>query len=135
MTNYIKLKKTTSIFLISWMVLSCQPKIVPDKSTVRKGSIVYRITYRDTTIYRFDTIRIKHYIHSDTLWAPQRTSVASSPTKRNWLSPSNFGIGPSVGAYWSPINGFDLNLGFSIQYYILSIPSFRRPHTSRHRNK
>lgn len=103
-----------------------------------KDSIVYRIAYRDTTIYRYDTIRIKHFIHSDTVWASPNFSSISVPTserKKRIINPNNWGVGPSVGAYYSPFNGFDVNIGFGIQYYLLAIPNFRNPHFGHKRKK
>lgn len=103
-----------------------------------KDSIVYRIAYRDTTIYRYDTIRIKHFIHSDTVWTSPNASSISVPTserKKRIINPNNWGIGPSVGAYYSPFNGFDVNIGFGIQYYLLAIPSFRNPHFGHKRKR
>lgn len=103
-----------------------------------KDSVVYRITYRDTVIYRYDTVRIKHYVHSDTVWAtPVIPPVSiSTPSKRKHaINPNNWGIGPSVGAYYSPYNGFDVNVGFGIQYYLLAVPSFRNPHLGHKRKR
>jgi hypothetical protein len=95
-----------------------------------KDSVVYRITYRDTIVYRYDTVRIKHFVHSDTLWTtPIVTDVAKRKRQNNW------GIGPSVGAYYSPYNGFDVNVGFGIQYYLFSVPSFRNPHLGHKRKR
>lgn len=40
-----------------------------------KDSVIRRIIYHDTIIYRYDTVRIKHFVHSDTVWAnPSATS-------------------------------------------------------------
>lgn len=102
---------------------------------ITKDSIVTRIIYRDTVIYRYDTVRVKHYVHSDTIWQDPKIASASTGKKWRMLNPNNWGIGPSVGAYYSPINGFDVNIGFGIQYYILAIPSFRNPHTGHRRQK
>lgn len=79
-----------------------------------KDSVVYRITYRDTIVYKYkyDTIRIKHYVHSDTVWAAPKVAAVSIPPsekKKHLINPNNWGIGPSVGAYYSPYNGFDVN--------------------------
>ena len=104
-----------------------------------KDSVVMRVTYRDTIIYRYryDTIRVKHYVHSDTVWTTPTVQIAMEPTskKKHLINPNNWGIGPSVGAYYSPINGFDVNIGFGIQYYLLAIPSFRNPHLGHRRNR
>lgn len=99
-----------------------------------KDSTVYRITYRDTIIYKYDTVQIRHYVHSDTLWSPAPVATGNAPArKRKVINPNNFGIGPSVGAYYSPFNGFDINIGFGVQYYFLSIPTIRKPHLRHHR--
>ncbi len=100
-----------------------------------KDSVVYRITYRDTVVYRYDTVRIKHFVHSDTLWTTPSSIVATPPRKKHGINPNNWGIGPSVGAYYSPYNGFDVNIGFGIQYYLLAVPSFRNPHLGHKRKK
>jgi hypothetical protein len=101
-----------------------------------KDTVVMRITYRDTTIYRYDTIRIKRYIQSDTLWnGPRVASPTVTPKKKGLINPNAWGIGPSVGAYYSPYNGFDINIGFGIQYYLLAIPSFRNPHLGKKRRR
>ena len=91
--------------------------------------------YRDTIIYRYDTVRVRHYVHSDTLWSPAPVATISNGVakKKKVINPSNFGIGPSVGAYYSPFNGFDINIGFGVQYYFLSIPTIRKPHLHHHR--
>lgn len=115
----------------------CQRSSAPTKerSVVKKDSIAYHITYRDTVVYRYDTIRITHYVHSDTAWLPAPAAqVVPTTKKKKVINPSNFGIGPSIGAYYSPFNGFDVNIGFGVQYYFLSIPSIRKPHLShKHR--
>ncbi len=132
----MKIRTVLVLLPLLLIFFCCQEKTLPVKSTLSSDSIVYRITFRDTTIYRFDTIRIKHFIHTDTLWTPPALAVSGSPVKTHGvINPNNFGIGPSVGAYYSPYNGFDVNFGFSIQYYILSIPTFRKPHMGRRRNK
>ena len=103
-----------------------------------KDSIVYRIIFKDTIIYRYDTIRIKHFVRADTLWTPSHSSTDDKDIpirKKRVLNPNNWGIGPSVGAYYSPFNGFDIKIGFGLQYYILSIPSFKNPHMGHRRNK
>jgi hypothetical protein len=104
-----------------------------------RDSIVYKIIYRDTVIYRYDTVRVKHYVHSDTLWTTPTVAVAENPAtgqagKRGVINRNSWGIGPSVGAYYSPFNGFDVNIGFGVQYYLFAIPSFRNPHTGHKRN-
>jgi hypothetical protein len=109
-----------------------QPTSVSAQQAI-KDSVVYRFIYRDTMIYRYDTVRIKHYVHSDTLWT---TPVAApAPKRKGLIDRSNWGIGPSVGAYYSPFNGFDVNVGFGIQYYLFAVPSFRNPHLGHKRKK
>src|SRR5262249_51626083 len=104
-----------------------------------KDSIIYNVIHRDTVVYRYlyDTIRIKHFVHADTVWEslPPAETTAAVMKKRKVINinPNNFGIGPSVGAYYSPFNGFDVNIGFGVQYYFLSIPTIRRPHLRHHR--
>ena len=97
--------------------------------TVYKDSIAYRIIFRDTIVYRYDTVRIKHYIHSDTVGiAPFAMGVNTVPKRKGWYNPNSWGIGPMVGAYYSPYHGFDVNVGFGVQYYLFAVPSFRNPH-------
>jgi len=129
--------QTKAVVVLAFLlfVLTCSPDL--RAQTVRvKDSVVYKITYRDTVIhrYKYDTIRVKHYVHSDTVWANPVVETLA-PRKRHAINPNNWGIGPSVGAYYSPINGFDVNIGFGIQYYILAIPSFRNPHLGHRRNR
>ena len=91
--------------------------------TVYKDSVLYRITFRDTIIYRYDTVWIKHYIHSDT-----SASASAAPNAKGLFNRNSWGIGPMVGAYYSPYHGFDVNVGFGVQYYLFAVPSFRNPH-------
>jgi len=99
-----------------------------------KDTIIYRISYRDTIIYKYDTVQIRHYVHTDTIRsAVPAATTNTSVKKRKVINPNNFGIGPSVGAYYSPFNGFDINIGFGVQYYFLSIPTIRKPHLHHHR--
>ncbi len=106
-----------------------------DTRIIRKDSVVKRIVYRDTIVYqyKYDTIRIKHYIHSDTAWTVP--VVAVEKKKKGFINQANWGIGPSVGAYYSPFNGFDVNVGFGVQYYLLAVPSFRNPHLGHKRKR
>lgn len=123
------------LFLLSFFTSVGQSQIV------YRDSVVKRIIYRDTVIYRqvfrHDTVRIRHYIFSDTLHESKAPAiqVASEGKKKKLINPNNWGIGPSVGAYYSPINGFDVNIGFGIQYYMLAIPSFRNPHLGHRKKK
>ncbi len=120
---------------VALLIFVCCSFAVAQK-TVTKDSVVVRVTYRDTIIYRYDTVRIKHFVHSDTVWtAPKPPAVEPTPKKKGIINPNNWGIGPTFGAYYSPINGFDVNIGFGVQYYMLAIPSFRNPHMGHRRNK
>ncbi len=116
-------------FTISLVVAQVQPTNVKD-------SVVYRFIYRDTVVfkYKYDTIRIAHYIHSDTLWTTPTVKPVTSQ-KKHVINPNSWGIGPSLGAYYSPFNGFDVSIGFGIQYYFLAIPSFRNPHLGHKRKR
>lgn len=100
-----------------------------------KDSIVYRITYRDSIIYRYDTVHIRHITFSDTLKSPSAVTPVATVRKKRLINPNAWGIGPSVGAYYSPFNGFDVNIGFGVQYYFLAIPSFRNPHMKHARGR
>ncbi len=40
-----------------------------------------------------------------------------------------------VGAYYSPYHGFDVNVGFGVQYYLFAIPTFRNPHMGNRKRK
>jgi hypothetical protein len=83
-------------------------------------------------------VHVRHFVFSDTVRVDQPTVSKSddSPVrKKHLINPNNWGIGPSVGAYYSPINGFDINIGFGVQYYLLAIPSFRNPHLGHRRKK
>jgi hypothetical protein len=104
---------------------------------VFKDSVVYRFIFRDTIVYRYDTVRIKHYVHSDTVgivpFAPALANTA--PKRKGWYNPNSWGIGPMVGAYYSPYHGFDLNVGFGVQYYLFAVPSFRNPHMGNRKGK
>src|SRR5258705_9404403 len=121
--------------LVILLVFVCCSSAVAQKTSI-KDSTVVRVTYRDTVIYRYDTIRIKHYVHSDTVWTtPKLPTIEPAPKKKGVINPNNWGIGPMFGAYYSPINGFDVNIGFGVQYYLLAIPSFRNPHMGHRRNR
>lgn len=130
------MKKYFTLLLLS-AVCSCYGQ----KNSVVQDSIVRRIIYRDTIIYRqifkHDTVRIRHFVFSDTVKTEQAISKSDdSPVrKKRLINPNNWGIGPSVGAYYSPINGFDVNIGFGVQYYLLAVPSFRNPHLGHQRKK
>jgi hypothetical protein len=124
-------------FVLTVFVLTtsfCCNQIRAQNNVIYKDSVVYRTTFRDTTIYRYDTITIKYYIHTDTVRANvDKQLPAQAARQKKLLNPNNWGIGPSVGAYYSPFHGFDVNIGFGVQYYFFSIPSFKNPHMgSRH---
>ncbi|MEO7989976.1 MAG: hypothetical protein ABI663_10570 [Chryseolinea sp.] len=124
----IVLKGKFTICLIV-VLFTCLPSsgLAQEKAT-SKDSVIFRRIYRDTIIYRYDTIRIKYYVHTDTVWTSADQVSADSKKKRTRYNPNNWGIGPSVGAYYSPYNGFDINIGFGIQYYLFAVPNFRNPH-------
>jgi hypothetical protein len=122
-----------SLFPFISLLIFFQPSSILAQKAIVKDSVVYRFIYRDTMIYRYDTVRIKHYVHSDTLWTTP--VVAASPKRKGVIDRNNWGIGPSIGAYYSPFNGFDVNVGFGIQYYLFAVPSFRNPHLGHKRNR
>jgi hypothetical protein len=120
------MKRKNLYLLIPFVLLVCYPsKVLSQNQVLVKDTLVYRITYRDTVIYKHDTVRIRHFVYSDTVNAGYKSAI---PKKKRLINPNAWGIGPSVGAYYSPFNGFDINLGFGVQYYFLAIPSFRNPH-------
>ncbi len=101
-----------------------------------RDTIVYHVVYRDTIVYRYDTVRIRRYISSDTLWnGPSPIAKVEPPRKKGWYNPNSWGIGPMVGAYYSPYHGFDVNIGFGVQYYLFAVPSFRNPHMGSRKAK
>lgn len=100
-----------------------------------KDSIQYRITYRDTIIYKYDTVNVKYYVATDTLWGSSAKSSTGKVRKYRLFNPNSWGIGPSVGTYYSFFNGFDVNIGFGIQYYLFAVPSFRTPHLRNKRER
>src|SRR5260221_1953171 len=57
---------------------------------VYKDSVVYRFIFRDTIVYRYDTVRIKHYVHSDTVGiVPFAPALANtSPKRKGWYNPN-----------------------------------------------
>ena len=113
----------------------CPQKSAGQNNIVNKDSTVYRLTFRDTIIYRYDTIWIKQFVYSDTVRKSSVDAIKETPVKRRGLNPNSWGIGPSVGAYYSPFNGFDLNIGLGVQYYLFTVPSFRNPHMGRRRGR
>jgi hypothetical protein len=116
------------IHIILFMFLILSMKGNAQKSNVAKDSIVYHFIHRDTVIYRYDTIRVKYYVRTDTIWNDGPKKISDKPHQKRLLNPNAWGIGPTAGAYYSPINGFDVNIGFGIQYYLFAVPSFRNPH-------
>ncbi len=124
-------------YLPVFMILLLSPIISDAQERHIRDTIIYNVNYRDTVIYRYETVLIKQYVFSDTLQSA-KPMVASSnlPTrKKRAINPYNWGIGPSVGAYYSPYHGFDINIGFGVQYYLLSVPSFRNPHMGHKRTR
>lgn len=123
--------------LILFLMLSHPQRGFSQGKTVYKDSVVYRILFRDTIVYRYDTVMIRHYIHSDTLSTTPALASAPAPATKGLFNRSSWGIGPMVGAYYSPYHGFDVNIGFGVQYYLFAVPSFRNPHmgTRKSRNK
>jgi hypothetical protein len=103
--------------------------------TVSKDSIVYHIIYRDTIVYRYDTVMIKHYVHSDTLWTTATAPAGSVEKSKGLFNRNSWGIGPILGAYYSPYHGFDVSVGFGIQYFLFAVPSFRNPHMGSRKGK
>ena len=130
-------KMKDKFYLPVFMILLLSPIISDAQERHIRDTIIYNVNYRDTVIYRYETVLIKQYVFSDTLQSA-KPMVASSnlPTrKKRAINPYNWGIGPSVGAYYSPYHGFDINIGFGVQYYLLSVPSFRNPHMGHKRTR
>jgi hypothetical protein len=125
------------LLLLCLLLVVLQTTGQAQKQIVTVDSVVYHIMYRDTVVYRYDTVRIKRYIKSDTLWSGEGATalIPATSKKKGWYNPSAWGIGPSVGAYYSPFHGFDLNVGFGVQYYLFAVPSFRNPHMGAKRKK
>jgi hypothetical protein len=121
-----------SLSVIVLFVFIFQSSVFAQKTNT-KDSVIYKFIYRDTMIYRYDTIRIKHFVHSDTLWTTP--NVATEQKRTGLFNRNSWGIGPSVGTYYSPYNGFDVNIGFGVQYYLFSVPSFRNPHMGHKRKR
>jgi hypothetical protein len=121
---------------VCFLVLSfaCYSSTSIAQNKIVKDTIIYRTIFRDTIVYRYDTVRIKHFVHSDTVWSAPSASEVPAATKKKGLNPNSWGIGPSLGAYYSPYNGFDINIGFGIQYYLFAIPTIKNPHTG-HKKK
>jgi hypothetical protein len=114
-----------SILIFLWLC----PMNSQAQEKLTKDSIVYRISYRDTVIYKYDTVKIRFYVRTDTVWNNDTVNPASAPSqKKRAFNPNAWGIGPTAGAYYSPINGFDVNIGFGVQYYLFAVPTFRNPH-------
>jgi hypothetical protein len=120
--------------IICVLILVCQLTFA-QTNIIHKDSIVYNIIHRDTIIYKYDTVSVRFFVKADTL-RPGATAALEEPAKkRKLLNPNNWGIGPSVGAYYSPFHGFDINVGFGVQYYFLSIPTFKNPHMGHVRSR
>jgi hypothetical protein len=102
---------------------------------IHKDSVVYNFIRRDTIVYKYDTVRVRFFVKADTLRSGVTVALAEPAKKRKLLNPNNWGIGPSIGAYYSPFHGFDVNVGFGVQYYLLSIPTFKNPHMGHVRSR
>jgi hypothetical protein len=122
-----------AIFLFFVSVFCAADKVIAQKNIIHKDSVVYTVSYRDTIIYRYDTITIKYYVRTDTVRETQASVQAGPLKQKRKFNPNSWGIGPSFGAYYSPFNGFDMNIGFGIQYYLFAIPSFRNPHMKKNK--
>lgn len=103
---------------------------------------------KDSTIYKIDTVYIYKYITIDTVYGHQKPTAdpnsSQTPAEQHAalkkgkleFNTSNLGIGPSFGAYYSPFNGFDMIVGFSVQYFLTSLPvKWRRAHMAMHHNR
>jgi hypothetical protein len=123
------------LFLLVSSICCCCHQLNAQSNIVYKDSVIYRTTIRDTIVYRYDTITIKYFIYSDTIRSRVATPLPEQERKKKLLNSNNWGIGPSIGAYYSPFHGFDVNIGFGVQYYFLSIPSFKNPHMGQHRKR
>lgn len=86
-------------------------------------------TIRDSVIYVIDTVYVHHYI--DTVVQPVSNNSDKKFKSLLKFNPSNLGVGPSFGGYYSPFHGFDLLLGFGVQYYFTNI-SFGRAKMRHH---
>ena len=117
------------LFVLSFL-RNFQNLIAQNQNRIIKDTIIYRTVIRDSIPYhyRYDTVRIKHFVHSDTVWSAISASERAPAKKTKGLNPNSWGIGPSLGAYYSPYNGFDINIGFGIQYYLFAIPTIKNPH-------
>jgi len=114
------------------LLLLLSPIISYSQESKIRDTLVYKIIYRDTVIYRYDTMHIRQYIYSDTLRTSKPIVASSSATveKKRKLNPTNWGIGPSAGVLYSN-HGLDAYIGFGVQYYMFAVPSFRKPHMGR----
>jgi hypothetical protein len=126
--------KTSSFAVVAFILLTT---VLPSfsqtnaKDTFTKDTVIYRITYKDTVIYQYDTVYIRTTVKADTLG-----KTASATTKKNkFFNANSWGIGPTLGAYYSFYNGFDVNIGFGIQYYMFAVPGFRNPHMRQKKAK
>lgn len=118
------------VFLL-FIVFLLSPAITYSQQKDARDTVIYKVTYRDTVIYRYETVLIKQFVYSDTIRSP---SVVANKKKKG-LNPNNWGIGPSVAAYYSPYHGFDVAIGFGVQYYMFAVPSFRTPHMAKKSKK
>jgi hypothetical protein len=122
------------VLTVTWVLVSYLASF-SQTITLSKDSLIYRYIYRDTIVYRYDTVRIVRYIYADTVWTSSTQPGPSNQAakKKGWYNPNSWGIGPMAGAYYSPYHGFDFNIGFGIQYYLFAVPSFRNPHMGSRR--
>ena len=124
------------LLLLVFFLAVCAPKIAFGQGTsTPRDTIVYHYIFRDTIVYRYDTVRVNRYVQYDTLWNGPRPPSDATPKRKGWYNPNSWGIGPTLGAYYSPYHGFDINIGFGIQYYLFAVPSFRNPHMGHRKPK
>ena len=86
--------------------------LVSNWAIAQRDTVLYRITYRDTVIYRTDTVLIKD---------------------KRQINLDKWGIGPNMGAFYSPIGGVDAYIGVGIQYSFTRLPIFRKRIKRKHR--
>ena len=119
------------------ILMTCPQSGLAQTNIVYKDSIVYKIAFRDTTIYQYNTVRINRYVHSDTikLSSGVTQTPATTSVKKGLMNGNNWGVGPTAGAYYSPYNGFDINIGFGVQYFLFTLSGNRNPHMGHRRSK
>lgn len=114
-----------------FIVILLSPVITYSQQKDARDTVIYNVTYRDTVIYRYETVLIKQFVYSDTIRSTDPTNSEIPKQKKKAFNSNNWGIGPSLAAYYSPYHGFDVAIGFGVQYYLWAVPSFRTPHTAR----